>query len=122
MTYEYNKVDLQRQIDYLENRVDFDTINHLFLWNEIERYFPFIPVGVNIIKKGEPLFRGRPTKAGPSFKKIGDFSHVPIDEKAKCKEFGRCNLPAQSLFIAQKILMLRKWSVLQSTLILALVH
>lgn len=102
MTHEYNKVDLARQIDFLENRVDLDSFNQDLLWQELTRYFPSIPVGLNVIKKGEALFRGRPTKAGPSFKKVTDFSFVPFDVKKKCKVFGRCNHPTQSLFYSAR--------------------
>ncbi len=94
----YNKDDLQRQIDFLENRLDLDRINPFVLRDELNKYFPLIPVGVLDIKKGTKIFRGRIHEGGPSYKKVQDFSYVPHDIKAKCKEFGRANLPMQSLF------------------------
>jgi hypothetical protein len=94
----YNKIDLERQIESLENRTDLEKINAEFLWRELWRYFPSIPVGIITLKKGEEVFRGRPTKKGPSFKKVTDLSYVPFEEKAKCKKYGRCNFPTQSLF------------------------
>ena len=102
MFHEYNKVDLVRQIDFLENRVDLDSFNQDFLWHEITRYFPSIPFGLSVIKKGEALYRGRPTKAGPSFKSVDDFSFVPFAKKKNCRIYGRCNYPAQSLFYSAR--------------------
>jgi len=98
MALPYNKYDLTRQLDYLENKVDLDRINPSFLRDELNRYFPSIPVGLLDIKKGTMLFRGRVHKGGKSHKKIENFSYTPIADKAKCVEFGRCNLPKQSLF------------------------
>lgn len=94
----YNKDNLKRQIDYLENRVNLDTINPIFLRDELNKYFPSIPAALLDIKKGTKLFRGRIHKGGPSYKKVEDFSYMPHDKKAECREFGRANLPKQSLF------------------------
>lgn len=98
MALPYNKIDLVRQLDCLENKVDLDRISPIFLRDELNRYFPTIPVGLLDIKKGTKLFRGRVHKGGKSYKKVENFSYTPHADKLKCREFGRCNLPMQSLF------------------------
>jgi hypothetical protein len=96
---EYNKVDVNRSINFLEG-INLNDFPLSFLAKELDRYFPSIPAGLITIPKGFKLYRGRVHGGGPSYKSVKDFSYVPHDEKAKCNEYGRANLPTQSLFYA----------------------
>lgn len=98
----YSKSDVEHQIELLEKRIDLETINEIFLFKLLDYFFPSIPIGINIIKKGKELYRGRPSEKGPLFKSVEDFSFVPFPKKLSSKTYGRCNKPTQSLFYCSK--------------------
>jgi hypothetical protein len=98
MEFNYDKDKLIKDIYTFRNDINLDTVYPIELCKMLDKAFPIIPYGVDIIKKGTPLYRGRVHEGGTSYKKVTDFSYVPYEDKKKCGEFGRANLPKQSLF------------------------